>query len=122
MLFKEGLQVPVMLLVEVVGSAGIEAPAQYGPTEANVGVTLEFTDMVIVVEEAHSPAFGVNEYTVEPAEEVEIVEGLHDPEIPLVEVEGNEAGVLPTQYGPSWTKAGVTIGLIVIVSVVVVAH
>ena len=41
-----GFQVPVMPLVDVVGSAGIEAPLQNGPTAANVGVT--FGVMVIV--------------------------------------------------------------------------
>jgi hypothetical protein len=33
-----GLQVPVMPLLEVVGRAAIEAPAQNGPTASNVGV------------------------------------------------------------------------------------
>jgi hypothetical protein len=32
-----------MLFVEVVGKAGIEAPLQYGPTAANVGVVDPFT-------------------------------------------------------------------------------
>jgi hypothetical protein len=38
-LFIAGLHVPVIPFVEVVGSAGMVAPEQYGPTAANVGVT-----------------------------------------------------------------------------------
>ena len=34
-----GDHVPVIPFVEVVGNAGIEAPEQYGPTDAKVGVT-----------------------------------------------------------------------------------
>ena len=58
-LLIEGLHVPVMLLVEVVGRSGIEAPVQYGPTEANVGVTLGVIVIVNVVVVAHCPAVGV---------------------------------------------------------------
>ena len=49
-----------MLFVDVVGNAGIEAPEQYGPTVANVGVILELIVMVMVAEVAHWPAVGVN--------------------------------------------------------------
>ena len=56
-----GDQVPVMPLVDVVGSnAGIVAPLQYGPTAANVGIT--FGLMVIGTctgAEVHDPD-GVN--------------------------------------------------------------
>ena len=55
-----GLQVPVMLLVEVVGNAGIEAPEQYGPTAAKVGVIASPIVIVIVAVVAHCPASGVN--------------------------------------------------------------
>ena len=53
MLLIAGDQVPVMPFVEVVGNAGIEAPLQYGPTAANVGVTFEFIVIVSVVVVAH---------------------------------------------------------------------
>lgn len=49
----DGLQVPVIPLVEVVGSAGIDAPEQYGPTAPKVGVTGELTVIVNVVADAH---------------------------------------------------------------------
>ena len=59
MLLIAGDQVPVMPFVDVVGKAGTLAPLQYGPTAANVGVTLGV--MVIVSEAvvAHCPAVGV---------------------------------------------------------------
>ena len=48
-----GAQVPVMAMVEVVGSAGITAPLQYGPTAAKVGVTLLLITISSVVVVAH---------------------------------------------------------------------
>ena len=48
-----GDQVPVMPFVEVVGNAGTEAPLQYGPTAANVGVTFGVMVMVSVAVVAH---------------------------------------------------------------------
>ena len=41
-----GLQVPVILFIEVVGKAGMVAPTQNGPTAANTG--LMFSSMVMV--------------------------------------------------------------------------
>ncbi len=60
MLFIAGLHVPDIPFVEVVGSAGIDAPEQYGPGVENVGTV--FVLMVIVrdVVVAHCPEFGVN--------------------------------------------------------------
>ena len=54
-----GDQVPLMLLFDVVGSAGITSPEQYGPTGSNVGVVNEFTTTVNVAVVAHWPASGV---------------------------------------------------------------
>ena len=54
-----GDQVPVMLLVDVVGNAGIVAPLQYGPNAANVGVTFGVIVIVSVVVVAQRPAVGV---------------------------------------------------------------
>ncbi|RQO30962.1 hypothetical protein DBR32_09645 [Taibaiella sp. KBW10] len=58
-LFKAGVQVPVMPLFEVVGNAANAAPAQIGATEVNVGKVLFPTVMVMVVLAAHCPAVGV---------------------------------------------------------------
>ena len=55
-----GLQVPVIPLIEVVGSIGAAAPEQNGAMASNVGTTLVLTVMVKVVVVAHCPASGVN--------------------------------------------------------------
>jgi len=59
-LFSVGFQVPLMLLIDVVGSADKLAPEHIGATCVNVGVTFGFTTMVIVAVVAHCPAVGVN--------------------------------------------------------------
>ncbi len=55
-----GDQVPVMPLVDVVGSAGMVLPEQYGPKVPNEGVVAGVITMVDVTIEAHCPAAGVN--------------------------------------------------------------
>jgi len=52
-LFSAGAQVPVMPLLEVVGSAVRVAPEQIGATAVNVGVILGFTVIVNVAVVAH---------------------------------------------------------------------
>ena len=59
-LFKAGTHVPVMPLLDVVGSADKVAPEQIGATALKVGVMFEFTTIVKVVVVAHCPAVGVN--------------------------------------------------------------
>ena len=59
-LFNAGLQLPVMPLVDVVGSAAKAAPEQIGATAVKVGVTFGLTVIVNVVVVAHCPASGVN--------------------------------------------------------------
>ena len=54
-----GLQVPVMPLLEVVGSGSAVAPTQYGPNCVNTGVILGLTTTSIVVVVAQRPAVGV---------------------------------------------------------------
>ena len=51
---------PVIPLLEAVGKGDKVAPEQIGATAVNVGVTLEFTDMVKVAVLAHCPGSGVN--------------------------------------------------------------
>ncbi|MNU03812.1 hypothetical protein D3C72_2479760 [compost metagenome] len=58
-LFKAGLQVPVMPLADVVGNALNVPPAQIGATCVKVGVIFGFTVMVILAVVAHEPAVGV---------------------------------------------------------------
>jgi hypothetical protein len=59
-LFNAGAQVPVMPLLEVVGSGASVAPEHIGATAVNVGVTFGLTVIVKVVVVAHCPADGVN--------------------------------------------------------------
>jgi hypothetical protein len=61
-LFKAGDQLPVIPLVEVVGKGDKLPPAQIGATALKVGVTFEFTVMLMVVVVAHCPAVGVKVY------------------------------------------------------------
>lgn len=58
-LFKAGLQVPVMLLSDVVGKGAKTPPGQIGATGSKVGVTPGVTVMVRLVVVAHCPAAGV---------------------------------------------------------------
>ena len=52
-LFRPGNQVPVIPLIEVVGNGAITEPLQTAGTGLNVGVTLGFTIIIIVVAVAH---------------------------------------------------------------------
>jgi len=75
--------------------------------------------MVSCVVVAHCPAEGVKVYVVVV---VLLIEGDQLPVMPLVEVVGNAGTLAPLQYGPTAANVGVTLGVIVIVSCVVVAH
>ena len=59
-LFSAGAQVPVIPLLEVVGSGDKVAPEQIGATAVNVGVIFGLTVIVNVAVVAHCPAVGVN--------------------------------------------------------------
>jgi hypothetical protein len=59
-LLSAGAQVPVIPLLDVVGSGDKVAPEQIGATAVNVGVTFGLTVIVIVAVVAHCPAVGVN--------------------------------------------------------------
>ena len=58
-LIVAGLHVPVILLVDVVGSAGAADPWHSGPICVNVGVIELLMTIFIVAVVAHWPAFGV---------------------------------------------------------------
>lgn len=118
-LFNAGDQVPVIPLLEMVGKAAKVAPEQIGFTCVKVGVTIEFTVIVIVTTVAHCPAFGVKVYKVVA---VLFKAGDHVPTIPLIEVVDKLAKVPPDPIGLTCVKVGVTIGLTVIVIVATEAH
>ncbi len=60
MLVSAGDQLPMMLLIDVVGNGERESPLQICDTALKVGVVGWFTTTVNVVVVAHSAAFGVN--------------------------------------------------------------
>ena len=59
-MFRAGDQLPITLLSDVEGRAGITAPVHTGPIAAKVGVTLGVIVIVSNTFVAHCPAFGVN--------------------------------------------------------------
>jgi hypothetical protein len=118
-LFKAGDHVPVMPSLDVVGRAASVAPEHMGATAGNVGVVFWFTVIVNVVVVAHSPADGVNVYVVVV---VLFKAGDHEPVIPLLDVVGSGASVVPEHIGATAVNVGVIFGLTVIVNVVLVAH
>jgi len=91
--------------------------AHVGPEVSDI-VGSAFITTVIVVVVAHSPAVGVNVYTVDPADAVLIVAGDQVPVMLLFDVVGKVPGVAPTQYGPNCVKIGVILAFTVILFVV----
>jgi hypothetical protein len=124
LLTVDGLQVPVMLLLEVPGNAGTVPPEQIvsDVPKLNAGVTFGFTVTLNVAFTAHWPAVGVNVYVAELV--LLTVEGLHVPVTPFVDVAGNDGTVPPEQIVSDVPKenAGVRTGFTVTVNVVFVAH
>jgi hypothetical protein len=59
-LSNAGAQVPVIPLLEVVGSGAKVAPEQIGATALNVGVIFGLTVIVKIAVVAHCPTVGVN--------------------------------------------------------------
>jgi hypothetical protein len=59
-LIVDGVQVPVILLLEVVGKVPGVSPEQYGPMASKVGVIIRSIVIVKVCVVAHCPADGVN--------------------------------------------------------------
>jgi hypothetical protein len=62
-----------------------------------VGVILGLTVTFRVVLTAHCPTAGVKVYVLVPEDPVFIVDGLHVPVIPLLDVVGKVPGGAPTQ-------------------------
>ena len=102
-----GLHVPVIPLVEVVGSAFKKDPEQIAEIGVNVGTILGLTVIVNVFVVAQRPAVGVKVYKVVV---VLLTAGLQVPVIPFVEVVGRMGAVSPEQIGAIVLKVGV-IGL-----------
>jgi hypothetical protein len=124
LLTVDGLQVPVMPLVEVFGNVGTVPPTQIDKVvpKLKVGVILGATVTVNVNVVAHKPAVGVNIYT--PLVVLLTTAGFQVPVIPLIDVVGNVGTVPPEQMVSAVPKlkVGVIFGATVTVNVVVVAH
>jgi len=75
-----------------------------------------------VTEEAHWPVEGVNVYVLVPVDEVLIVEGLHVPLMPLVDVVGSTGAFAPTHSVGMLANVGVTLVVIVTVLLPVDLH
>ena len=58
-MFIAGVHVPIMPLIDVVGSGAMNCPTQKGPTGVKLGVVFGFTTMVIVAVVPHCPPLGV---------------------------------------------------------------
>ena len=117
-----GLQVPVIMLFDITGSAGAVLFRQSGPIGVNTGITwlAITTSMVVVV--AHWPAAGVNVYVVVPMVAVLIVAGIQVPGTALLEVAGNAGAELFWHKDPGCVNVGVNRGLTAMLRVALVAH
>ena len=92
-LIVAGSQVPVILLLEVVGNAGAVAFWHNGPIWVNVGVAPLVTSIDMVAVVPHCPLAGVKVYVVVPTVDVLMVAGLQVPVILLFDVVGNAGAV-----------------------------
>ena len=109
-----------MPLLDIAGNTGAAELRQSEPNGLKVGVIIGLTVTSIVVDVAHWPASGVNVYV--PFTVLLTVAGDHVPVIPFVDVVGNVGATEPEQKGATGAKVGVTLGFIVTVNVVAVAH
>jgi len=118
-LFKAGVQVPVMPLFDVVGNGNNAPPAQMAGTWVKLGVVFGFTKMVIVPADAHCPPLGEKVYVVV---KVLFKAGVQVPVMPLFDVVGNGNKVSPAQIPGTCVKLGMVMGFTTMVKVVVVPH
>ncbi len=119
LLTTDGLHVPVMPLVDVVGNKGTDPPEQMVSVvpKLNVGVMFGATVTVNVVGLAHKPVVGVNVYT--PLVVLLTTDGFHVPVMPLVDMLGSIGTAPPEQIVSVVPKlnVGVVLGVTVIVIV-----
>ena len=119
----DGLHVPVIPSIDVAGKTGATDPIQtdWNVPNVNVGVMIGFTVTVYTYGTTQGVA-EVNVYV--PLACVFTTAGFHVPVIPLFDVAGNTGTVPPAQIVRLVPKlnTGVSVGLIVTVNVVVVAH
>ena len=110
LLTTDGLQLPEIPFVEVVGKTGTVPPEQIvnDVPNVNVGTVLGVTVIFTVTGCAHWPAVGVKVY--DPLAVLLTVAGLQVPAYPLLETAGNTGGVVPAQKAGMGEKVGVNSG------------
>ena len=103
----EGLHVPVILLEDVVASAGAVASAQIDKAvpKLNVGVMFGFTVTERLAVVAQKPSAGINTYVSETV--LLISAGFHVPGMLLTDVAGNTGTVSPEQMDKDVPKSKV---------------
>jgi hypothetical protein len=120
----DGLHVPVIPFVDVVGSDGTAVPEQIVSEvpKLNVGVMIGLTVTVNVAGNTQEPPVGVNVYVPEAL--LFTTDGLHVPVIPFVDVVGKVGTDPPAQIFNDVPKlnVGVTIEFTVTVNITGVAH
>ena len=119
-LITAGVQVPVIPLADVNGSAGATEFRQSEPNGLKVGVTFGVTVTSMVVDIAHCPVVGVKVYV--PLVVLLTTAGDQIPVMPFVDVDGSTGAVEPSHIAATGLKVGVRLGVTVTVNVVVVAH
>ena len=111
LLIVAGFQLPLMLLMDVVGKFGTVESEQMGAIALKVGVTLGVTVTEILTALAHAPEFGVKVYVPEAV--LLTVAGFQLPLMLLVDVVGKFGAAEPEQMGAMTLKVGVTLGVTV---------
>ena len=115
-----GFHFPIIKLVDVVGKIGLVEPEHIGAIAVKIGVIFGLTVTFKVVPIAHSPKLGVKLYIPEVV--LLTTAGFQVPVIPLFDVRGKTGDTVPKHIGAMAVKLGITIGLIVTLNIVVVAH
>ena len=104
----EGVHVPVIALLEVVGKTGAVSPLQIAEVIEKAGVTFELTVIVFVTGEAHAPPpAGVKTYV--PVLTLLTVDGVQVPVTALSEVVGKTGTVDPLQIETGNVNVGVVV-------------
>jgi len=118
LLLKAGLQVPLILFIDVVGNA-TNPPLQIVVSGLTIAVAPgAFTVTVMVAVVAHTPVAGVNVYVVVA---VLLIAGAHVPVTPFVDVVG-KLKLPPLQIAEICVNVGTVLGLTVTASEAVVAQ
>ena len=104
----EGFQLPAIPLFEIFGKIGGVSLLQIDVLKVNIGVTIGFTTILIIVLVAHCPLVGVGVKVYDPEVVLLTVAGFQVPTIPLFEVVNNIGDVAPLQIDAGKVNFGIT--------------